>query len=424
MTTANVTQSDTSEEGIAPPAESATPERAERTTVTRSHAVRRARRPRMDRLPATATTEPRHRVFIAGRFNGPWSENARESRAKLLASGRGVPRHLRDDAGAVAAYIEYAEMLDIPLGAALQNVFMATEGKNAGTIGIKAQFMVGLALRAGYRIIQLHLDEIKCVLRLQRPDGTITPQVMWHKLRAQRAGLFGRAGGDNPWVLYTEDMLWARAVSQLLRRWAPHVTGGLHTVDELDMDALDDMPQLDEHGIESLEPLEISAKVQDYLAERLGGGDFTTVEGIQEALRGSTLDALRAMAVELPNAGLENAYAGAADGIHHMLSELVYEAGMAASMREQAAGTLLGGGVPHEERQHLDEGHQADDADARDAQAQLPVLQQPAGQGGALPCRCDVLATVTTGKHQPDVCTLPPNMRDSDRRRGGSKGGR
>ena len=343
--------------------------------------------PTADQRPAPAPRRPlKLRTVIAGRYSGPTETTDMVARADALAKSRtAVPEDARGNSGDILMYMEWALALDIPLAVSFQHVYFS----DRGVPGIHAAFMHALVIRAGHRVETLFHDGRKCVLRLVYGDGRPpSPQVGWHVLEAQRAGLFVPRGDKNVWRLYGEDMLWARAVSRLCRRYAPDVTGGLHTPEELaeGVDETADVlvpqePNTDDAGQPVVDP---------DVAEFLTAVETKTYDEIQQLWR------------EAAQKELLNRYAGQdARGLNVTVQELLFDLGEVARDREAAAGTLTGGGVDQADKQHLTGMHQADEADAHDAANGEPPPPFTEGDAaGATQC-CDPMYVLKHGNHLP-----------------------
>lgn len=104
-----------------------------------------------------------------------------------------------------------------------------------GTPVLAAELKVKLARRAGHRIQLIEGDEKAVTVRGTRCDSEEQHTVTWRLEDAQRAGLV-KAGGA--WTTYPRPMLWARAVSQLIRELMPDVTGAsLYSAEEVSDEA-------------------------------------------------------------------------------------------------------------------------------------------------------------------------------------------
>lgn len=311
------------------------------------------------------------RTVIAGRYSGPTDTAEMKERAEVLAGAkRAVPVDARGNIGDIFMYLLYAQALDIPEALAFQHVFFSEKG----TPGIHAAFMHALLIRAGHRVEVLWADHKKVTLRIRYADGTRSPQVSWHILEAQRAGLHTLF----TWRTYSGDMLFARAISRLCRRYAPDVSGGLHTFEDLE-DGLDGVDVLAPDDPEEFDP-DGNPVVEDDVAEFLQGLDQMTYAEVQQLwVKGGDL-------------GMLGRFAGQVNGVHVAVQEVIYDAGQVALEREAEAGTLVGGGQDHTETAHLDGMHQADEADAQEA-------RQPAGPGNPIGCGCDPQWIAKTGDH-------------------------
>jgi hypothetical protein len=327
------------------------------------------------------------RRIIAGRYSGPSDTAEMKERAQLLARGRTtLPENVRGNDGDIFMYLLWAQALDIPEALSFQHVYFS----DRGVPGIHAAFMHALLIRAGHSIETLFVDGRKVTLRIKFADGTRSPQVSWHILEAQRAGLHVPGGTKNVWRLYGVDMLWARCISRLCRRHAPDVTGGLHTPEDLadgvdeDADAYaPDEPETDPDG---------NPVVDDDVKAFLEGVEKKTADELLEMWREAG-DMLTRFAGKDEN------------GIFLTVQEALFDAGEVARGREAAAGTLTGGGVEHSETAHLDGMHQADEADAAEAQAEARQVGS-----GPIGCGCDPEEVAMSGNHREGCLAYVPPL--------------
>ena len=101
-----------------------------------------------------------------------------------------------------------------------------------GTLSPSAELLLRLYRRAGHTLEVHQADGTAVVLTGKRTDTGETLRVSYMVDDAVQAGLItvsdngtvtARSGRGNPmpWELYTSDLLWARAVTRLVRRLAP-----------------------------------------------------------------------------------------------------------------------------------------------------------------------------------------------------------
>jgi hypothetical protein len=98
-----------------------------------------------------------------------------------------------------------------------------------GKIEISARLMNFMIRRAGHSIIVKEINNQKCVLEGKRADSGDSFTVQFTIEEAHRAGLTTR----DVWKKYTEDMLYARAMSRLARRLFPDVIGTAYVEGEI-----------------------------------------------------------------------------------------------------------------------------------------------------------------------------------------------
>jgi len=98
-----------------------------------------------------------------------------------------------------------------------------------GKIEISARLMNAMIRKAGHSIVIRQCDASKCILEGKRSDNGDTFSSTFTYEEAQRAGLTNR----QVWKTYTEDMLYARAMSRLARRLFPDVIGSSYVEGEI-----------------------------------------------------------------------------------------------------------------------------------------------------------------------------------------------
>jgi hypothetical protein len=97
-----------------------------------------------------------------------------------------------------------------------------------GRVTLSANVMAAIMKRAGYKL-KTHFDgEDRCTITVIDPDGEVLGESSFSMDDAKRAGL----GGDN-WKKFPRNMLFARAVSNAARWFAPEVLTGAITPEEL-----------------------------------------------------------------------------------------------------------------------------------------------------------------------------------------------
>lgn len=168
--------------------------------------------------------------------------------ARFLATSGLLPRHYRDNPGNVLFAVEYASMLDLPPMAAITGIHVI-DGRPTAS----AALMTALVRRAGHRLrVSFDPASMTAVAELTRADDPgFTFRASWDLSRALTAGLVqlrdgrpwarDRHGDPLPWERYTQNMLKARAVSEVSRDGAEEALMGMHyTPEELGVEVDDD----------------------------------------------------------------------------------------------------------------------------------------------------------------------------------------
>lgn len=359
--------------------------------------------------PPAAET-PRLRQLM-GRYSGPRDLEGQLRLAARLASARyAIPRQYRDNEGDVLALIQHAIALDIELMVAADNLHFSP----AGVAGMRARLMHALVIRAGHKIEVLHADERKARMRMVRGDGKPGGGAQWTIFEAQQASLV-KIDKDNPWRNYPGDMLWARCISRLTRRWAPEVTMGMYEVSELDAIPAD----------EYLDPVDLTTAMRDV------DGNLVPAPDVVELLKDldtATAPEIRDRWKIASQEGMMHAYAGTVEGVHHTVEEVLFDAGTAAQQREEEARKQVSkrigkpDGLQDGKPDSKPDGQQRDffptmvDGEQRQRPdpannrfyrepdqpepATVPAEQAPAGQGERLECGCNPAALLASGRHE------------------------
>lgn len=98
-----------------------------------------------------------------------------------------------------------------------------------GKIEISARLMNSMIRRAGHSMTIKQCDSTICIMEGKRGDNGDSFTSQFSIQDAQKAGLTNRA----VWKSYTEDMLYARAMSRLARRLFPDVIGTAYVEGEI-----------------------------------------------------------------------------------------------------------------------------------------------------------------------------------------------
>jgi hypothetical protein len=149
----------------------------------------------------------------------------------LLKSGM-LPTHYRSPESVLTAILYGRELGFSPIRAL--NSITVINGKPT----LEAQALKGLAIAHGGKIKTLEWTERICTLECTRGDWTDSASYTWED--AQRAGLTNK---DN-WKRMPKAMLYARAVSILVRNMFADVLGGLYSREEMDEAPVVERPKL------------------------------------------------------------------------------------------------------------------------------------------------------------------------------------
>lgn len=214
-----------------------------------AHTGQVVRHPRQNREVSGVVVPPAPRVVS--------QIDADRKHAETLAYSDMIPESYKNKPANVVWAINYARDLDLPVSTVLSNVYLANGGKPALTTAL----MAALVRRSGHKLrIKLHMPSgipdtetyaRAEVIRSDDPDF-IFESSPWTLYRAQRAGLVQVFGGKPrartaydkvlPWEKYTEAMLKARAMSEVIRDAVQDVFLGMavYTPEELGADVDED----------------------------------------------------------------------------------------------------------------------------------------------------------------------------------------
>jgi hypothetical protein len=363
-------------------------------------------------------TTPAGLRVLMGRYKGPEDLDGMLRLAKELAKARtAVPVRYRDS-GDMLALMQHAQALDIALSTAWDNLHFNPDGVG----GMRARLMHGLLIRAGHHVQPVHHDDKIVRMFLRRNDGKPSGGAQWTLAEAIRNRLPDK--DRSAWVGYSGDMLWARCLSRLARRWAPDVVLGFYAAEELGdiRDRMDDDEQL--------EPADMRTAMRD------ADGNFIPAPDVVELLTDADtvdLDRLRHLWKLASEEGMLGAYAGTVDGVQLSVRELLFDlmSTAEAKIARTAQGVPVGtpvqpvdlaavvdaatGPAPAVDGSPAAEPHgdtaaaevAADHAaDAADLVADVDVDEAPAGTG-KLKCGCWSEAVAATGRHEPDCKRSP-----------------
>lgn len=340
--------------------------------------------------PERAETNPNRLRILQGRYTGPTDiEGQLRLATNLARARRAIPWQYRDNPGDILAVIQHAVALDIQVATALDNLVFSDQGVG----GMRAKLMHALLMRAGHEVTVTHHDDRICRMLLKRGDGRRGGGAQWTLTEARNAGLLEKE--RSPWRAYGGDMLWARCLSRLARRYAPEAIAGFYVAEEIDSIPDDALDSADMH----------TAMVD---AE----GEPVVAPDVEELLKDTDTagrDELRSKWTQANQEGLLGAYAGTVDSV-------------ALSVRDYLLGRMAD--VEARERRAAD----PNAVEAVDLGAVVRAVQEqqtaatppatgddaPAGTG-KMSCGCDSAAVLAAdGKHQ-DACTRPTRGRRTGR---------
>jgi hypothetical protein len=141
-----------------------------------------------------------------------------------------------------------------------------------GKIEISARLMTAMIRQRGHSIKIKQCDHNGCVLIGTRADNGDIVECSFTIQDAQKAGLASR----DVWKKYTEDMLYARALSRLARRAFADVIGTAYVEGEIrDIETINIAQSKEEEGIEALQIEELKEDkqkeeyklLQDFIAQ-------------------------------------------------------------------------------------------------------------------------------------------------------------
>jgi len=119
----------------------------------------------------------------------------------------------------------YAEELELPATAVAEITVIH------GRLFIGAQLLRALAMRAGYRVARSESSDTLCTAQLlEASTGQLLGSTTYTIEDAQRAGLIRER---SPWKTHPARMLWARASTLVIRDFAPAVSLGMYSQDEI-----------------------------------------------------------------------------------------------------------------------------------------------------------------------------------------------
>lgn len=350
--------------------------------------------------PSRPETNPLKLKVLQGRYTGPTDIDGQLRMSATLARGRrAVPWQYRDNPGDVLAVIQHAVALDIQIATALDNLVFS----DAGVSAMRARLMHALIIRAGHTVQVTHHDGRLCRMVMKRGDGMPGGAAQWTLVEAQNAGLFEKKG--SPWHWYQEDMLWARCLSRLARRYAPDVTMGFYVAEELD--AIPD-DELDSADTSTATDLDGNPVVAPDVEELLTGVDLAATPDTLADLE-ELMERLRGKWKQAGEEGIRGTYAGTIDGVSLTVKDMLF------AWMTDVEGRLMKVRPAPEPDPDADPATVVEPVDLAVAVATAvaePPPAAPASTGGDAPagtgkmaCGCDAATVLAAdGKHS-DGCT-------------------
>lgn len=190
------------------------------------------------------------------------------SMAQVLLKSGMLPTHYRSPESVLTAILYGRELGFSPIRAL--NSITVINGKPA----LEAQALKSLAIAHGGRIKTVEWSDTVCTLECTRGDWTDSATYTWQD--ATRAGLVSK---DN-WKRMPKAMLYARAVSILVRNMFADILGGLYSREEMADETLVErpkvtkiMPMPDGDDI----PLHFVSDPAKVLQNAIDGEDFDTI---------------------------------------------------------------------------------------------------------------------------------------------------
>lgn len=220
--------------------------------------------------------------------------------AEVLSEAGILPDHLRGKTGNIVALMMTAAALDVPFMTAAQEMYV-----ERGKLGMSANLMRGLVLRAGHDFDILEESTKACTVQFTRKGKAPSRPVTYTMEDAQIAGLTTK---DN-YKRNPRAMMLARATSRCLRAYASDILMGFgYTPDEL-ADRVDEQPdpapeaEVEAELVEQPGPVEQPAAGDDPVdgdvVEDLPATMSELVEAVERVVPGPTAKSRKAAAEQL-----------------------------------------------------------------------------------------------------------------------------
>lgn len=354
---------------------------------------------------------------LIGPYRGPRDMDGMLRTAAELCKARGVPRDYRNRPD-MYALLQHALDLDIGISIAWQNLFFNEDGVG----GMRARLMHALCIRAGHQLAPVRVSSSEVCMQLKRGDGKPGGRARWTLAEAKLNNLTAESRKNNPWIGYGEDMLWARATSRTIRRYAPEIIAGFYEVSELG-----DIPLID-----TLDSEDSRSAARDTDGNLIVAPDVADL--LKELEDCTCLLDVRKLWQKTNESGLLAEYAGESDGVTLTVQEVLFDVGQGFQAREEkqaaeaaeaaAAAKAAAEGKPPPRKKAPRKAAPrkpavstvaATAAKKAAAAAPPPADVTPidltdvddgstegkvAGTGGQLRCRCDAAVVTSTGQHQ------------------------
>lgn len=194
----------------------------------------------------------------------PVSVNEQIELAKAFAPSNLLPRHLQGRADNILVVLAGGRALSIPAFTAMQSMHVVD-----GKLGMAAELMRALAIRAGHRVRvsedREHQSATVTIIRKDDPDYVASSTFTWDD--AKTAELTGKTN----WKRYRPAMLVARATSAAIRTHCPEVLFGcVYTPEELGAEVNEDgSPVIDGEIVEPVAPVTPGQPSVDWIESRV-----------------------------------------------------------------------------------------------------------------------------------------------------------
>jgi hypothetical protein len=178
-------------------------------------------------VPSTADVE--RTLKMMGRYQGPpmHDVNGLTQLSSLLCQAKWtIPAQFRN-AGDMLNLIMMASALDVAVPTALGNLIYS----DTGIPTMRGRLALSLVMRAGHKVKILALTEREARIAIERNDGQPSGSANWTIGEAIGAGLTEKK--RSPWANYATDMLFWRALSRTLRRFAADIMSGFYLAEEI-----------------------------------------------------------------------------------------------------------------------------------------------------------------------------------------------